>query len=168
MQAWRAKRKAVQYMRGDPGESYAKLPSYRFGEILDGRYDILAAHGKGVFSTVIRAKDFKARPGDPEEVAIKIIRNNEIMYKAGTEELVILKKLVDADPEDKRHCVRLVSSFKYPNHLCLVFESLCMNLRELQKKFWRNIGLSLDVVRLYAKQLFRCFEASKELWRASL
>lgn len=52
---------------------------YRFGEILDGRYEILAAHGKGVFSTVVRAKDFKARLGQPEEVAIKIIRNNEMM-----------------------------------------------------------------------------------------
>ncbi|KAM3233817.1 hypothetical protein P3L10_019176 [Capsicum annuum] len=29
-----------------------------------------------------------------------------------------------------------------------------MNLRELQKKFGRNIGLNLNVVRRYAKQLF--------------
>lgn len=55
------------------------LAGYRFGEILDDRYEIVAAHGKGVFSTVVRAKDLKARPGDPEEVAIKMIRNNETM-----------------------------------------------------------------------------------------
>ncbi|KAK6785949.1 hypothetical protein RDI58_014474 [Solanum bulbocastanum] len=54
---------------------------YRFGEILDGRYEILAAHGKGVFSTVVRAKDLKARPGDPTEVAIKIICNNDTITK---------------------------------------------------------------------------------------
>lgn len=53
--------------------------AYRFGELLDGRYEIIAAHGKGVFSTVVRAKDLKASKGDPEEVAIKIIRNNETM-----------------------------------------------------------------------------------------
>ncbi|KAK4376472.1 hypothetical protein RND71_002768 [Anisodus tanguticus] len=128
--------------------------SYRFGEILDGRYEIVAAHGKGVFSTVVRAKDLKARSGDPEEVAIKMIRNNETMYKAGMEELIILKKLVGADPEDKRHCVRFISSFKYRNHLCLVFESLHMNLREVLKKFGRNIGLKLTAVRTYSKQLF--------------
>lgn len=75
-------------------------------------------------------------------------------YKAGVEELGILKKLVGADPEDKRHCVRLLSSFKYRNHLCLVFESLNMNLREVLKKFGRNIGLKLTAVRAYAKQLF--------------
>ncbi|KAK9750312.1 hypothetical protein RND81_02G186700 [Saponaria officinalis] len=128
--------------------------SFRFGEILDSRYEVTAAHGKGVFSTVVRAKDLKAGSGDPEEVAIKIIRNNETMLKAGTEELVILKKLVGADPEDRRHCVRYLSHFKYRNHLCIVFESLHMNLREVLKKFGRNIGLKLTAVRTYAKQLF--------------
>ncbi|KAF8378465.1 hypothetical protein HHK36_029805 [Tetracentron sinense] len=127
---------------------------YRFGEVLDGRYEVTAAHGKGVFSTVVRAKDLKAGKDDPEEVAVKIIRNNDTMYKAGLEELVILKKLAGADPEDRRHCVRFLSSFKYRNHLCLVFESLHMNLREVLKKFGRNIGLKLTAVRAYAKQLF--------------
>ena len=75
-------------------------------------------------------------------------------YKAGMDELVILKKLVGADPDDKRHCVRFLSSFRYRNHLCLVFESLNMNLREVLKKFGRNIGLRLTAVRAYAKQLF--------------
>lgn len=127
---------------------------YRFGEVLDGRYEVIAAHGKGVFSTVVRAKDLKAGKGGHEEVAIKIIRNNDTMLKAGMEELVVLKTLAGADPEDRRHCVRFISSFKYRNHLCLVFESLHMNLREVLKKFGRNIGLKLTAVRAYAKQLF--------------
>ncbi|KAF3792540.1 Serine/threonine-kinase PRP4-like protein [Nymphaea thermarum] len=128
--------------------------TYRIGEVLDGRYEITAGHGKGVFSTVVRAKDLKAGKGDLEEIAVKIIRNNETMYKAGMEEVNILNKLVGADPEDRRHCVRFLSSFKYRNHLCLVFESLHMNLREVLKKFGRNIGLKLTAVRAYAKQLF--------------
>ncbi|PPD75623.1 hypothetical protein GOBAR_DD27459 [Gossypium barbadense] len=135
----------------DDAEGYY---SYRFGEILDGRYEVTAAHGKGVFSTVVRAKDLKAGATVPEEVAIKIIRNNETMHKAGQLEVQILKKLAGADPDDKRHCVRFLSSFKYRNHLCLVFESLHMNLREVLKKFGRNIGLKLTAVRAYAKQLF--------------
>ncbi|KAF4355765.1 hypothetical protein F8388_019164 [Cannabis sativa] len=135
----------------DDAEGYY---SYRFGELLDGRYEITAAHGKGVFSTVVRAKNAKASNGEPEEVAIKIIRSNDTMYKAGLTELVILKKLVGQDPDNKRHCVRFLSNFKYRNHLCLVFESLHMNLREVLKKFGRNIGLKLTAVRAYAKQLF--------------
>nr|XP_043627321.1 serine/threonine-protein kinase prpf4B-like isoform X2 [Erigeron canadensis] len=145
----------------DDAEGYYK---YHMFEVLDGRYKVDAALGKGVFSTVVRAKDLKvidlkaknpkAISSDPEEVAIKIIRNNDKMYKAGLEELVILKKLVGEDPEDRRHCVRFLSSFKYRNHLCLVFESLEMNLREVLKKYGRNIGLKLTAVRAYAKQLF--------------
>ncbi|XP_034902675.1 uncharacterized protein [Populus alba] len=127
---------------------------HRFGEVLDGRYEIVAAHGKGVFSTVVRAKDLNAGIDEPEEVAIKIIRNNETMRKAGDTEVSILKKLAGQDPENKRHCVRFLSSFKYRNHLCLVFESLHMNLREVLKKFGRDIGLKLTAVRAYAKQLF--------------
>ncbi|KAJ0038603.1 hypothetical protein Pint_23291 [Pistacia integerrima] len=135
----------------DDAEGYY---SHRFGELLDGRYEVTAAHGKGVFSTVVRAKDLKAGIGEPEEVAIKIIRNNETMNKAGQTEVQILKKLAGADPENKRHCVRFISNFKYRNHLCLVFESLHMNLREVLKKFGRNIGLKLTAVRAYGKQLF--------------
>ncbi|XP_021814445.1 serine/threonine-protein kinase prp4-like isoform X2 [Prunus avium] len=135
----------------DDAEGYY---SYRFGELLDARYEIAAAHGKGVFSTVVRAKNLKVGNGEPDEVAIKIIRSNDTMYKAGMTELAILKKLVGQDPENKRHCVRFLSNFKYRNHLCLVFESLHMNLREVLKKFGRNIGLKLTAVRAYAKQLF--------------
>ncbi|KAK8546934.1 hypothetical protein V6N13_099680 [Hibiscus sabdariffa] len=135
----------------DDAEGYY---SYRFGELLDSRYEVTAAHGKGVFSTVVRAKDLKSGANFPEEVAIKIIRNNETMHKAGQLEVQVLKKLAGADPDDKRHCVRFLSSFKYRHHLCLVFESLHMNLREVLKKFGRNIGLKLTAVRAYAKQLF--------------
>jgi serine/threonine-protein kinase PRP4 len=96
----------------------------------------------------------KAGRGDPEVVAIKIIRNNETMYRTGQQESVILRKLSGADPNNRRHCVQLFSTFEYRNHLCLVFESLHMNLREILKTFGRNIGIRLTAVQAYAKQLF--------------
>eukprot|EP00252_Welwitschia_mirabilis_P011909 TRINITY_DN2648_c0_g1_i1.p1 TRINITY_DN2648_c0_g1~~TRINITY_DN2648_c0_g1_i1.p1 ORF type:complete len:1047 (+),score=254.89 TRINITY_DN2648_c0_g1_i1:971-4111(+) len=135
----------------DDGEGYY---CFRIGEVLDARFEIIASHGKGVFSSVVRARNLKIAQAEPEEVAIKIIRNNPTMWKAGQEELIILKKLSGADPDDKRHCVKFISSFKYRNHLCLVFESLHMNLREVLKKFGRDVGLNLMAVRAYAKQLF--------------
>lgn len=130
----------------------------RIGEVLDGRYEVTATIGKGVFSSVVRAADRKATKEGPAEVAIKMIRNNETMYKTGQGELVILRKLSGADPEDRRHCVRLLSSFEYRAHLCLVFESLHMNLREVLKKFGRNVGLNLHAVRTYAQQLLRALK----------
>ena len=56
------------------------------GEIMDGRYEVFATHGKGVFSTVLRARDQKT--GNGAEVAIKMIRANETMYKAAQTEKV--------------------------------------------------------------------------------
>ncbi|XP_010504135.1 PREDICTED: serine/threonine-protein kinase prp4-like [Camelina sativa] len=135
----------------DDSEGYY---SYQLGELLDNRYEIMATHGKGVFSTVVRAKDTKAEESEREKVAIKIIRNNETMHKAGQAEIRILNKLAGSDPENKHHCVRLLSTFKYRNHLCLVFESLHLNLREVVKKIGVNVGLQLSDVRLYAEQLF--------------
>lgn len=48
----------------------------RIGEVLDTRYTVYGYTGQGVFSNVIRARDM-ARGN--QDVAIKIIRNNEIM-----------------------------------------------------------------------------------------
>jgi len=50
------------------------------GELLDNRYKSYAFTGKGVFSNVIRCKD---KQEDDKDVAIKIIRKNELMHKAG-------------------------------------------------------------------------------------
>lgn len=60
----------------------------------------------------------------PPSLPPQVIRANETMYKAGQMERVILRKLSEADPEGKRHCVRQLGSFEYRNHLCLVFESM--------------------------------------------
>lgn len=49
--------------------------STRIGEILDNRYQVLANLGRGVFSSVVKAKDQQTN----EDVAIKLIRNNETM-----------------------------------------------------------------------------------------
>lgn len=52
-------------------------------------------------------------------------------HKTGLKELEILRKLNDADPEDRFHCLRLFRHFFHKNHLCMVFEPLAMNLREV-------------------------------------
>ncbi|KAI8066292.1 kinase-like domain-containing protein [Gilbertella persicaria] len=122
----------------------------RIGEILDGRYQVLANLGRGVFSSVVKAKDQETN----EEVAIKLIRNNETMYKAGQKELTFLKRLMEADPENKKHVIRLQRHFEHRSHLCLVFETLSMNLRDVLKKYGKDVGISIKAVRIYAQQLF--------------
>ncbi|GAA5883642.1 hypothetical protein JCM3774_005990 [Rhodotorula dairenensis] len=134
----------------DDSEGYYKV---LLGEQLDHqqRYHVVAHLGKGMFATVVKAKDRLAGGAD---VAIKIVRSQESMYKAGLKEAQILRRLRDADPDDKRHVVRLDRTFEHRGHLCLVFESLSMNLREVVKRYGRDVGLNLRAVRAYASQMF--------------
>ena len=44
--------------------------------------------------------------------------------KAGLKEIDILQILVKADPEDKKHMIRLERQFEHKGHLCMVFENL--------------------------------------------
>ena len=60
-------------------------------------------------------------------IAFSILINHALRfcrYKAGLKEAQILNKLKQADPEDKKHVVRLERTFEHRGHLCLVFESL--------------------------------------------
>ncbi|ESO07418.1 hypothetical protein HELRODRAFT_76744 [Helobdella robusta] len=141
----------------DDPEGYYNV---RIGEVLDKRYSVFGFTGKGVFSTVVRVRD--AARNNQEEAAIKIIRNNEMMHKTGMKELELVKKLNDADPADRFHCLRLFRHFFHRNHLCLVFECLSMNLREVLKKYGKDIGLHVKAVRSYTQQLFLALKHLKK------
>ncbi|KAL8716255.1 MAG: hypothetical protein Q9220_000160, partial [cf. Caloplaca sp. 1 TL-2023] len=131
----------------DDEEGYYKVIP---GELLDNRYHVQSNLGRGMFSAVVRALDQKTG----KLAAIKIIRNNESMKKAGLKEVEILQKLANADPEDKKHMVRLERIFEHKSHLCMAFENLSINLREVLKKFGRDVGINLKAVRAYAQQMF--------------
>lgn len=140
----------------DDAEGYYRV---RIGEILDNRYNVYGYTGQGVFSNVVRARDqSKANI----EVAVKIIRNNEIMHKTGLRELEILKRLNDADPEDKFHCLRLFRHFFHKRHLCMVLEPLSMNLREVLKKYGKNSGIHIKAVRSYTQQMLLALKLLKK------
>ncbi|PMD63491.1 kinase-like protein [Hyaloscypha bicolor E] len=131
----------------DDIEGYYKVI---LGELLNSRYHVQANLGKGMFSGVVRAMDVTTK----KLVAIKLIRNNETMRKAGMKEIEILQKINQADPEDKKHMIRLERHFEHKGHLCMVFENLSINLREVLKKFGRDVGINLRAVRAYAQQMF--------------
>ncbi|GAB0099841.1 serine/threonine-protein kinase prp4 [Sergentomyia squamirostris] len=140
----------------DDAEGYYRV---RISETLDNRYIVSSYTGQGVFSNVVRARD-QARGN--VNVAVKIIRNNEIMHKTGLRELEILKKLNDADPDDRFHCLRLFRHFFHKQHLCMVLEPLSMNLREVLKKYGKNVGLHIKAVRSYTQQLLLSLKLLKK------
>lgn len=133
----------------DPDGYYRITLGERLGD--KGRYHVFAVLGRGMFSSVVKARDTFQ---NDREVAIKVVRSQETMYKAGLKEIAMLGKLGALDPDDKRHVIRLIAHFDHRKHLCMVFESLSMNLREVVKRFGKNVGLNLQAVRAYAHQMF--------------
>ncbi|GAB9463515.1 Cmgc/dyrk/prp4 protein kinase [Globisporangium polare] len=124
------------------------------GEVLNNTYRVLGVVGKGVFSTVLRcARIAASKENELDVVAIKLIRNNEIMRDAAQTEVNLLKELSERDPRDKKHCVRLLDTFEHRNHVALVFESMQMNVREAMKKFGGKGGISIQAVRVFSKHL---------------
>ncbi|KAI0854423.1 kinase-like protein [Daldinia vernicosa] len=134
-------------LEGDDKDGYYKI---RIGEIMDGRYQVQTTLGKGMFSGVARAVDITSK----KLVAIKMMRNNDALRKGGFTEIAILQKLNDADPENRKHIVKFERYFEHKGHLCLAFENLSLNLREVLRKFGNNIGINLGATRAYAHQIF--------------
>ncbi|KAI1083100.1 kinase-like protein [Whalleya microplaca] len=134
-------------LEGDDKDGYYKI---RIGEIMNGRYQVQSTLGKGMFSGVARAIDITSK----KLVAIKMMRNNDALRKGGFTEIAILQKLNDADPENRKHIVKFERHFEHKGHLCLAFENLSLNLREVLRKFGNNIGINLGATRAYAHQIF--------------
>lgn len=134
-------------LEGDDKDGYYKI---RIGEIMNGRYQVQSTLGKGMFSGVVRAVDITNK----KLVAIKMMRNNDALRKGGFTEIAILQKLNDADPENRKHIVKFERHFEHKGHLCLAFENLSLNLREVLRKFGNNIGINLSATRAYAHQIF--------------
>ncbi|XP_065313350.1 serine/threonine-protein kinase PRP4 homolog isoform X1 [Gordionus sp. m RMFG-2023] len=140
----------------DDSEGYYKI---RIGELLDNRYSVYGVTGQGVFSNVLCARDTTK---NNQEIAVKMIRSNEIMHKTGIKELELIKKLNEIDVQDRYHCIRLERHFYHKQHLCLVFELLSMNLREVLKKYGKDVGLHIKAVRSYTHQLLLSLKLLKK------
>mmetsp|Transcript_10480 Transcript_10480/g.17573 ORF Transcript_10480/g.17573 Transcript_10480/m.17573 type:complete len:300 (-) Transcript_10480:79-978(-) len=76
------------------------------------------------------------------------------MTRSGEIEIKVVRTLNEKDPADKKHCIRMVEDFVYNDHMCIVYECMEMNLRETLAKYGKDVGISLDGVSSYGRQLF--------------
>ena len=72
----------------------------------------------------MRCQDLRAPPGQFLEVAVKVQRNNDMMRRAGEKEIMFLQRLVEGDPDNRRHCIHMLDRFDHEDHLCMVFEAM--------------------------------------------
>jgi len=138
--------------------------SMNMGEKIANRFSILQPKtiGKGSFSTVVRAIDLKV---NNKTVAVKIIRNYGTMFERAKKEADILRLLVKSDPRDERYLVRFLGHTTHQGHMCLMFENLHQNLRELCTEASKNgqQGLPLTKIGTFAKQLLKALTLMKKL-----
>jgi len=137
----------------DDAEGYMR---YRIGEIMADKYRILGTHGKGVFSQVLKVEDINTSA----IFAIKVNRNNETMKRAGETERNLL--LLMKEKHKTRNVVLLYDSFEYKKHLCLVLEPMEFNLREVIQTFGGGIGITIQAVRFYTRQLLTALKNMKQ------
>lgn len=118
----------------------------KFGE---RSFTILDLLGTGTFGQVFRCK----RDDTKELVAVKVIKNKPAYHTQGMLEIKIARLLNNNyDPMNEKHIVRLLESFEYYGHICLVFELLSMSLLDLltQNQFR---GLPLSIVQRFTRQI---------------
>ena len=121
-------------------------------------YTILDLLGTGTFGQVFRCQ----KNGTKEVVAIKIIKNKAAYHSQGLLEIKIARLLNNTfDPKDERHIVRLLDSFEFNKHICLVFELLSMSLLDIltQNQFR---GLPLSVVQRFTRQIIAAMVTLEE------
>ena len=73
------------------------------------------------------------------------------MRSSGEREIEVAKLLNESDPKGKKHCTKMIESFEYNGHLCIIYECLEINLRETLSKYGKDVGLSLDAVCSYGR-----------------
>ncbi|KAH0885367.1 hypothetical protein HID58_061463 [Brassica napus] len=121
------------------------------------RYIVKDLLGHGTFGQVAKCWV----PETNSFVAVKVIKNKPAYYQQALVEVSILTTLNKKyDPEDKHHIVRIYDYFLHQRHLCICFELLDMNLYELIK-INQFRGLSLSIVQLFSKQVFRFLDIVK-------
>ncbi|CAH1640281.1 unnamed protein product [Spodoptera littoralis] len=141
----------------DDADGYFNI---RIGDTINNRYTIKSILGQGVFANVVRAQD---NMEGNDYVAIKIVRNNDLMYKTSLKEIEILKQIREADPDNKYHCVQFLGHFMHKNHLCLLLESLHMDLRGVIKKYGKHHGINMKALMSYSRQLLLALRLLKKL-----
>jgi dual specificity tyrosine-phosphorylation-regulated kinase 1 len=67
------------------------------------------------------------------DVAIKIIKSKHAFMVQAKTEIRLLQLTLEKDFNDEHNIVRLLDTFVYRKHQCLVFEMLSYNLYELLK-----------------------------------
>ena len=122
-------------------------------EVFAERYILKHRIGKGSFGQVVCAYDRQTQ----NDVAIKIIKSKHAFYVQAQTEIGLLRLCLEKDAADDQNVVRMLDTFVYRKHQCIVFEMLSYNLYDLLKNT-KFKGVSLTLVRKFARSILTSLE----------
>jgi len=103
---------------------------YRAGDWLQNRYEIQSLLGEGTFGKCLACYDRKR----DRVIALKIIKNIEKYREAAKLEVKVLMKIARKDPDQKKLCIELLSTFNHHGHICLAFPKLGKSVFDFMKE----------------------------------
>ena len=130
-----------------------------FGAPEEGRsFLVMDILGHGTFGQVVKCKHLLSG----KLVAVKIIKNEQAYFNQSLMEVTILEMLNKRyDPADQHHVTRMLDTFVFRSHLCIVFELLSLNLYELLKQN-RHKGFSHSLIQRLLTQILDALCLLKE------
>jgi serine/threonine-protein kinase SRPK3 len=124
----------------------------QLGNVFHQKYKIKSKLGWGHFSTVWLAEDCMRE----RDVAIKIVKSAKHYTEAARDEVEILTKIAQNDPNNEKCVLQLLDHFDIygPNgtHVAMVFETLGCNLLTLIRMY-KYKGIPVPIVRVVTKQI---------------
>ena len=152
-----------KYYLGDPyyyDKPYRSKSNGQFnlrtGDHIFFRYKIMNELGRGAYGTVIKAYDYKHN----SSTAIKIIRSENKFYKPAEREIRILNEIKKFYYENINNSelmdfmpLFIRKTFRYKNHICMVFDMYDTNLYHYTKNNNKNIKNSKLISRDILKGL---------------
>ena len=121
-------------------------------------YLVMDLLGHGTFGQVVKCQNIRTK----ELVAVKVIKNQPAYFNQSVIEVKVLELLNNAcDVENSRHIVRMLDSFVFRYHLCVVTELLSLNLYEVIKQN-KYRGISIDLIRIFLTQILDALCATSE------
>ena len=76
----------------------------------------------------------------------------------------MLREVRSNDSRGASFCIRMFGDFMLGKHLCITFECEEMNLRQVIKKFGKDVGINISAVQRYSKQLFSALHLLYVIW----
>ena len=125
----------------------------------DVRYEVIEMLGSGQFGQVFTVVDISLR----RAYAMKITKSDLRYRQQASREVQFLTHIrQNATPEEIMHISRLIDSFVFKGHICIVMELLSYNLYTvLEKRRFR--GIPLQLVQLVAKEMLEVLVTLKKI-----